>query len=62
MRATTFEVVPRSTRHVAGSKALIRKVTFLIGNDLVILEIDIADCRASVDGQSTSILSSFFCA
>ena len=60
--STACNVVARPVGEVALSKALEGLVTILLGDDFVVLEVDIASCVASVDGQTTSVLSSFILA
>ena len=57
--SSTGVVISGSSSEVACSEALEGLVSVLIGNDLVVLEEDVASCVAGVDCQATSILSSF---
>ena len=60
--STACYVVARSVGEVALSEALEGLVAILLSDDFVVLEVDVASCVASVDGQTTSVLSSFILA
>ena len=60
--STACNVVARPFGEVARPEALEGLVTILLSDDFVVLEVDVASCVASVDGQTTSVLSSFILA